>query len=70
MQNVDFEVTEDGQLVITIDLNQELGESKTGKSIIVASTGGNVSVPGYEDVKIGINAYRPIAVARSSRRRY
>jgi hypothetical protein len=67
MQNVHFEVTEDRQLVITIDLCQEVGGSSSGKSTIIATTGGNVPVPGYEDMKIGLNVYRPVVV-RSSRR--
>lgn len=57
-QNVVFEVQGD-QLVITIDLSQELGVSSSGKSIIIATTGGNVAVPGWEDVKVGLNVYRP-----------
>lgn len=67
MQNVQFEVQGD-QLVIVVDLSQEFGESASGKSIIVATTGGNVSVPGHEEVKIGLNAYRPVPVTRSARR--
>jgi len=58
MQNIDFEL-QGNNLVITIDLTRELGESASGKSIIIATTGGNVSVPGYEDVKVGLNVYRP-----------
>jgi len=34
------------QLIIRIDLNQELGVSSSGKSVIIATTGGNVAVPG------------------------
>ena len=66
-QNVVFEVQGD-QLVITIDLSQELGVSSSGKSIIIATTGGNVAVPGWEDVKVGLNVYRPQQVGRASRR--
>jgi ABC-type lipoprotein release transport system permease subunit len=49
---------EGGRLVITVDLAQEFGVSKTGKSITIASTEGNVSVPGHEEIKIGVNVYR------------
>ena len=66
-QNVQFEV-EGNNLVIVIDLSQELGESSSGKSVIIASTGGNVSLPGYEDIKIGLNVYRPVQASRVSRR--
>lgn len=58
MQNIAFQVHE-GTLVITIDLNQELGTSASGKSVIIATTGGNVPVPGYENIKIGLNVFRP-----------
>ncbi|HEY6406504.1 MAG TPA: hypothetical protein VIY29_03440 [Ktedonobacteraceae bacterium] len=68
MQNVEFEVQGE-QLVITIDLSQELGTSASGKSVIIATTGGNVGVPGWEDVKVGLNVYRPQQVGRSSGRR-
>lgn len=66
MENIEFEVQGD-QLVIVIDLSQELGQSASGKSVIIATTGGNVSVPGHEEVKIGLNVYRPV-VARPARR--
>lgn len=58
MQNVEFQV-QGNSLVIVVDLSQEVGESSSGKSIIIASTGGNVAVPGFEDVKVGLNVYRP-----------
>lgn len=46
-------------LTIKIKLSERHGHSGSGKSIIVASTGGNVSVPDYDkaDVKVGINCY-------------
>ena len=46
-------------LVITVDLRKEYGLSGSGKSVTVASTGGNVPVPGREDLRIGLNVYRP-----------
>src|SRR5437588_11222833 len=58
MQNVEFELEGD-QLIIRIDLSQELGVSSSGKSAIIATTGGNVTVPGWEAVKVGLNVYRP-----------
>lgn len=61
MKNVDIKV--DGQKVIlTISLKDLLANatpSVSGKTMIVASTGGNVSVPGHKDLKIGLNAYVP-----------
>lgn len=57
-QNVEMKVQGE-KLVITVDLARSLGPSGSGKSMIIASTGGNVSVPGHEAVKIGLNVYRP-----------
>lgn len=50
---------EGNTLLIAIDLSHTLGLSSTGKSEIVASTGGNVGVPGREEIKVGLNVYRP-----------
>ena len=57
MKNIDMAV-EGSTLTIRVDLAKEFGESKSGKSITVASTEGNVSVPGHEEIKIGLNIYR------------
>ena len=67
MYNVEFEVQGD-QLIIRVDLSQELGVSSSGKSVIIATTGGNVEVPGWEAVKVGVNVYRPQQADRTSRR--
>jgi hypothetical protein len=67
MQNVLFAV-EGRLLVMTVDLDQELGSSSSGKSIIIASTGGDVSVPGFEGVKVGLNIYRPVQDGRRNGR--
>lgn len=67
MQNVEFQVEGD-QLVIVVDLSQEFGESASGKSVIIATTGGNVAVPGCEDIKVGLNVYRPQQVNKTVRR--
>lgn len=57
MKNCDMKL--DGNiLTITVDLSKEFGKSSSGKSIIIASTEGNVPVPDKEDVKIGLNIYR------------
>ncbi|HZT98037.1 MAG TPA: hypothetical protein VFA10_00145 [Ktedonobacteraceae bacterium] len=58
MKNIQMTV-EGNKLVITVDLNQEFGLSSSGKSITIASTEGNISVPGREDVKVGLNVYKP-----------
>ncbi len=56
MKNVEMEVSGD-ILTLTTDLTKDFGPSKSGKTIIVASTEGNKSVPGREE-KIGLNIYR------------
>ena len=58
-QNVELQV-KDSKLMITVDLSKSFGVSGSGKSTIIASTGGNVSVPGQESVKVGLNVYRPL----------
>jgi hypothetical protein len=45
-------------LTVKVDLSKEFGPSSSGKTIIIASTEGNVSIPGAEDKKIGLNVYR------------
>ncbi len=39
-------------LTIKVDLTKEFGPSSSGKTIIIASTEGNVGIPGAEDKKI------------------
>ena len=56
MKNVEMEVSGD-ILTLTTDLTKDFGPSKSGKTIIVASTEGNKSAPG-RDEKIGLNIYR------------
>ena len=57
MKNVEMTVEGD-ILFIKVDLTKEFGPSSSKKSIIIASTEGNVSVPNREE-KVGLNVYRP-----------
>ena len=57
MKNIEMKV-EHGKLTITVDLTSDLGPSASGKSVMIATTEGNVEVPGAPDVKIGLNVYR------------
>jgi len=57
MKNVDMKV-ENNILTITVDLSKEFGPSASGKTIIIASTEGNVSIPEAEEKKIGLNIYK------------
>lgn len=54
-ENVSVTVTGD-KAVITIDLAHRGPQSASGKSVRVASTGGNQRIPGT-DVTLGLNAY-------------
>lgn len=44
-------------LTIKVDMSKDFGRSKSGKSLIIASTQGNISIPGT-DAKIGLNIYK------------
>jgi len=57
MKNVEMSV-EGNTLTIKVDLSKEFGPSTSGKTIIIASSEGNQSIPGKETVKIGLNVYR------------
>jgi hypothetical protein len=57
MKNVEMKL--DGYiLTIKVDVTKEFGPSSSGKTIIIASTEGNISIPEKDDVKIGLNVYR------------
>jgi hypothetical protein len=56
MKNVQMTVA-GNILTITVDLAKEFGPSSSGKTIIIASTEGNIAVP-ERDEKIGLNVYR------------
>ena len=57
MKNMTMRVV-DGKLVIEVDLSQEVGPSKSGKTVLIATTEGNADCPDREDVKVGLNVYR------------
>lgn len=58
MKNVEWTL-DNNILTIRIDLTQTFGPSSSGKTTIIASTEGNVSVAPDRDEKIGLNVYRP-----------
>jgi hypothetical protein len=52
------EASVDGDwLIIRIDLSRSLGESKSGKSRLIASTNGNALLPG--GTRVGVNVFVP-----------
>jgi hypothetical protein len=56
MKNVEMTVEGD-ILIIKVDLSKDFGPSKSGKTLIVASTEGNAPVPERRE-RIGLNVYR------------
>jgi len=56
MKNIEMQVA-GNVLTIKVDLSKNLGPSKSGKTTIIATTAGNISIPGT-DAKAGINIYR------------
>ena len=56
MENMEIEIEGD-KLIITVDLSKRFGKSTSGKSIIIASSEGNLALPGAEEIKIGLNVY-------------
>ena len=57
MKNVEMKL--DGDiLTIKVDVTKEFGPSASGKTIIIATTEGNIAIPEKEDVKIGLNIYK------------
>ena len=57
MKNIKVKNAE-GILTLAVDLDVNHGQSKSGKSIIIATTGGNKEIaPG---VYMGVNIYRKV----------
>ena len=58
MQNVTMNV-KGNKLTIEVDLSKEFGKSASGKTTIIATTGGNQPVPGTDTGAIvGLNIYK------------
>jgi len=58
-QNIEM-TTKGNILTIKVDLSKRLGRSRSGKTTIVATSGGNVTVPGTpgdDAIKLGLNLY-------------
>ena len=56
MKNVKMTVEKD-VLTIKVDLKKSFGPSKSGKTVIIGTSEGNVTVPGSSAI-IGINVYK------------
>ena len=55
MQNVTMKVT-GSKLVIEVDISKRFGKSASGKTTLIASTQGNVSI-GDSGATLGLNVY-------------
>ena len=56
MKNVKISTDKKGIMTIVVDTKKEQGLSKSGKTTIIATTGGNKEVEG--GVHVGLNVYR------------
>lgn len=58
MRNVDIKIDENGIMTITVDTNLRVGDSKSGKTILIGSTDGNEKIQTRGGViHIGVNVY-------------
>ena len=57
MKNVEMKLEGD-ILTIKVDVTKEFGPSASGKTIIISSTEGNISIPEKDEIKVGLNVYR------------
>ena len=48
------------KLLITVDMSRSLGMSKTGKSVVIATSGGNKPVPDGNGAVFNINVMLPL----------
>jgi hypothetical protein len=56
MENVEMKVI-GNKLTITVRLDTAGKPSQSGKSLVIATTRGIVSVPGTDGVKVGLNVF-------------
>lgn len=52
-----------GFLLIRVNLTKNYGQSKSGRSEIIATTRGTVRVPGEQSMKYGLNVFKLAAAA-------
>lgn len=57
MQNVK-QTVKGNILVLEVDLSKEFGPSKSGKTIVVATTSGNAKVDGHPEIQFGLNVFK------------
>ncbi len=59
-KNAAYTINEKGIMTVTVDLNLDLGPSKSGKTNIIASSEGNQKIDGGNGAVIGLNCYRKV----------
>jgi hypothetical protein len=59
MQNITMSV-KGNTLTIVVDLSKKGELSKSGKSHLIATTGGSVDIPGAPGAKLGLNIFKPV----------
>ena len=57
MKNINMSI-KGKMLTIEIDLDQDFGPSKSGKTIVIATTSGNKEIKERPGVHIGVNVYK------------
>ena len=57
MANIKMTET-DKKLTLEIDLTKDSGPSKSGKTIIIASTGPGVKLEKHPEITLGLNIYK------------
>ncbi len=64
MENIEITVTEDEYLLIRVDLKSEVGFTSGRKGVRIASTQGNVHLPGPNSTlrgeRLNVNLWRPL----------
>jgi len=58
-ENIMFEI-KDKYVVIYADLSKNLGQSKSGKSFVIASTRGATTVDEGKGIKLNLNLYQNV----------
>lgn len=67
VRNVSYKVVGRGKgqrLVISVDLSKEIGPSKTGRSINVATTGGLIRLDERPEMRFVLNVFKPKSAIR------
>ena len=57
MKNITYE-EKNGKLVITVDLEQDLGKSNSGKTTLIATTGKPIRMSLDKSVYFGLNVFK------------